>query len=578
MKSIEEKFVRFRVLLIAVLFSLFFAVIGLKAAHLQIYQGPWLSRLAADQVERSEKTSGKRGTIYDRNLSEMAVSIQVTSIAAYPNQIENHNRAAAALSKTLKVEGRSLLKKIHSDRSFVWVKRQATPREVESVKTLGIKGIGFVPEYNRFYPAKTLAAQVIGFTGIDGEGLEGIEFYYDRYLRGKEGFSTVLQDALGNQIVADDSHLRDFSGSNLVLTIDRQIQFITEKTLADTVSKFSARSGIAIVMEIETGAVLAMAHYPFFNPNDFNHFNKDQWRNRAITDPFEPGSTMKIFSAAAAIDSGGSSPNTIFFCENGAYRIGSKTVTDPGGFGWLSLQQIIKYSSNIGAIKISEMVGPERLYNTLSAFGFGTRTGIDCPGETSGNLYPFEGWTPMDTGAISFGHGVAASPIQLITAVSAIANNGVLMRPYLVASITDPQNRTLHSFKPQMERRAVSEKTARTIANIMKTVINKGGTGTLAAMDGYTACGKTGTAQKIDADGTYAKDRYVASFLGFAPSSRPVVSVLVIIDEPQGQYYGGLVAAPAFRNIAQETLNYLNVPPDGRQHQLAVSTGRGSRS
>ena len=570
MMSRERKIVRFRIVLITLVFSLFFTVIAAKALYLQLYQGSRLSDMAAGQVERSYKTSGKRGTIFDCNGTEMAVSVQVTSIAANPQEIPDFRKAAAALGRTLKIDQRSIYRKLSSKKPFVWVKRQATPREVEQVKTLGLEGIEFVPETNRFYPNKTLAAQVIGFTGIDGNGLEGLEFYYDSYLRGAEGSRTILRDALGQRFVSSKLKTKDYSGQNIVLTIDSTVQYIAEKALEETVSGYAALSGIAVVMVPKTGAILAMAHYPPFNPNDYRSFSRQNWRNRAITDPIEPGSTMKIFSATAAIESGGSSPNTIFFCENGAYRIGRKVVHDLYSYGWLSLQQIIKYSSNIGAIKISEMVGPERLYNTLLDFGFNTKTGVDCPGESTGSLAFYKHWSRLDAGVISFGHGIAATPLQLATAVSAIANGGDLMKPYLVRAITDSNGRLVHSFEPRNVRRAISPETAATVAGIMKTVITKGGTGTAAALDSYTVSGKTGTAKKIDAGGTYTEGKYIASFVGFTPATSPEITVLVIVDEPREKYYGGLVAAPAFRKIANQTLNYLNVPPDIREDQTAM--------
>ena len=573
MMSQERKIVRIRIVLIALFFGAFFVVITAKAAYLQLYRGPWLADMAAGQVEKSYKTSGKRGTIFDRSGTEMAVSIQVTSIAANPKRIPNVHQTAAALGKRLKIDRRKILRKFSSRKPFVWVKRQATPKEVEQVKSLGLEGIEFVPEFNRFYPNKTLAAQVIGFTGIDGNGLEGIEYYYDSYLGGAEGSRTVLRDALGQRFVSPRQKIEDYSGQNIVLTIDRTVQYIAEQALAETVSEFSALSAIAVVMVPKTGAVLAMAHHPPFNPNDYRRFSRENWRNRAITDPIEPGSTMKIFSATAAIESGGSSPNTIFYCENGSYRIGKNVVHDLYSYGWLSLQQIIKYSSNIGAIKISEMVGAERLYNTLSDFGFSTKTGIDCPGESTGSLAFYKRWSRLDAGVISFGHGISATPLQLATAVSAIANRGKLMKPYLVQSITDSSGRLVHSFEPRMVRRVISPETAATVAGIMKTVITKGGTGTAAALDGYTVCGKTGTAKKINAEGTYTEGKYVASFVGFTPATDPEITVLVVVNEPQEKYYGGLVAAPVFRTIANQTLNYLNVPPDSRKDQTAMRTG-----
>jgi cell division protein FtsI (penicillin-binding protein 3) len=578
MRNAGNNWVRFRVLMIGVVFSAVMVVICAKAVYLQIYRGPWLSQLASEQYEAPIKFAGKRGVIYDRQFSELAVSIEVTSVAAYPRRMDNPDRSAAALGKVLRINPRELKKKLRTDKAFVWVKRQATPREVEQIKKLDLKGVGFIPEYNRFYPNKTLAAQVIGFTGIDGEGLEGIEYAYDRHLKGEEQETIYLRDALGHRYVPAGESVGDFSGSNLILTIDRNIQYIAEKALEEAVTTHAAASGIAIVMEPKTGAVLALAHYPFFNPNDFRRFSKFERRNRAITDPFEPGSTLKIFSAAGAVESGGTSPNTIFFCENGSYRIGRKVIHDMTAHGWLSLQQIIKYSSNIGAIKVGEMVGAARLHKTLADFGFGVKTDIDCPGESPGSLSDHRQWTPMDAGAIAFGHGVAVSPIQMITAVSVIANGGFLMKPRLVSAVVDEEKRVLRRFEPRQVRRVVSGATAAAVAGMMKTVVTEGGTGVRAALDGYSACGKTGTAQKLDPAGTYSNDEYIASFVGFAPFRDPAISVLVIVDNPRKQYYGGVAAAPAFRRIAQETLHYLNIPPDGDGNQLALSRPTEDRS
>ncbi|MFZ0727198.1 MAG: penicillin-binding protein 2 [Desulfobacterales bacterium] len=573
----EKKYLRFRVVTVGIFFGLFLGVICAKAAYLQLYRGSWLSRLAAGQYEASVKTAGKRGTIFDRRMSELAVSIQVTSIGAYPARLGDPAKAAAALAKPLNVDRGTLLQSFRSKKTFVWVKRQATPREVEKVKELNLDGIGFVPEYNRFYPNKTLAAQVIGFTGVDGAGLEGLEHYYDDVLKGAETESTFLRDALGNRFVSGGGNVQDFGGKNLTLTIDQTVQFIAERTLEDTVTEFEADSAIAIVMEPGTGALLAVAQYPFFNPNAYRDFKSSSWRNRAVADAIEPGSTLKIFSATAAIEFGDSSPNTIYFCENGAYRIGRKTVRDVSAHGWLSLQQIVKYSSNIGAIKISEIVGPKHLHDLLAEFGFGAKSGIDCPGESPGSLSNYRHWSRMDTSAISFGHGMAASPLQLATAVSAIANGGVLMKPYLVTTVTDQNNQPLQSFGPHMVRRVVSENTARKIGTILKTVVTEGGTGTRAALQGYSVAGKTGTAKKIGPDGTYSDDSYMASFVGFTPADDPAITVLVIVNEPRKEYYGGVVAAPAFRRIAQETLNYLNIHPDLTDGQLAAAGGPEGR-
>jgi cell division protein FtsI (penicillin-binding protein 3) len=566
-----NKYIKLRVFLVALAFIALFAVIGAKAVHLQVYRSPWLAQKASSQYEKSLKSSGKRGTVYDRNLREMAVTIDVTSIGARTSKIKDPKTASRTLAKILKADRRYILKKLKSKGPFVWIKRQASPKETAAVKSLNLAGIEFVPERNRFYPNKTLASQAVGFTGLDGYGLEGIEFSYDGFLRGSAGQHTVFKDALGKVFNEEQEAENRNGGRDIILTIDRAVQYIAESALEEAVKEYSAQSGMAIVMQPQTGAILAMAHVPFFNPNSYTDFNKQLWRNRAITDPFEPGSTIKIFSAAAAIESSNIRAHDIFYCENGAYKIGRNVVHDIKKHGWLSLQQIVKYSSNIGAVKVSEKVGAKRLYMMFRKFGFGSKTGIDSPGETAGSLAHYKNWTSVDTGAIAFGYGVSVSALQLITAASAIANDGILMKPYLVQAITDQSGAPLKQFQPQVVRRVLAKKTARTVKAIMKTVTTKGGTGVNAALDGYTVCGKTGTARKLDKSGTYSNNRHMASFVGFTPAENPKLAILVVIDEPQGKYYGGTVAAPVFRRIAREALNYLNIPPSSGVKRFATS-------
>jgi len=577
MKSIENKGIRRRIAIVGIIFGLSLAIIGGQAVYLQYFCESWLSQKAANQYEKSFTSRGKRGTIYDKNHREMALSIDVASIAAYPPYITDARQIANALSKMLKIDGGSLNRKLESKKSFIWVKRQVTPKETQAVKDLKLNGIAFTPEHKRFYPNRTLAAQVLGFSGIDGQGLEGIEFYYNAFLKSDAGNFTVLKDALGRGFDADKKTIPGYSGNNLILTIDRTIQYITEKSLEASVLNFSAKSGMAIVMAPKTGAILALAHFPFFNPNSFNDFNKGLWRNRAITDQFEPGSTLKIFIAAAALESGTCSRNSIFFCENGAYKIDKNIVHDIHPRGWLSLHQIIKYSSNIGAVKVGEKIGTESLYNTLRNFGFGEKTGIDCPGETAGSLAHYKRWAKIDAGNISFGQGISVSALQLITAISAIGNYGILMKPYIVQAITDHNGRIVKCFGPQQTRRVISPETAMALITMMKSVINEGGTGVNAALDGYSLCGKTGTAQKIDENGTYDNGKYIASFVGFAPAENPEISIFVAIDEPQTKHYGGIVAAPAFREIVRKTLDYMNITPKSKTDKLIVSRGNEVR-
>jgi cell division protein FtsI (penicillin-binding protein 3) len=577
MKPVEKKHIRLRIIIVGSIFILFFTAICAKAVYLQVVQGSWLSEKAANQYQVSCRSYGKRGTIYDANLKELAISIDVTSIAAHPLKIENIPAAAKSLSIALKINHKSLTRKLAPNKKFVWIKRKVTPKEAEAVKNLNITGVDFITEHKRFYPNKTLAAQVLGFTNIDDHGLEGLEFYYNHYLQGSASQYTILKDALGRGFDAEKTTELNYKGNNLILTIDSIIQYITEKALEEAVKEFSAKSGMAIVMAPKTGAILAMAHYPFFNPNAINNFSQKIWRNKIITDPFEPGSTMKIFAAASAIETGNCSPNSIFYCENGAYRVGKHVIHDTHEHGWLSLQQIIKYSSNIGAVKFSAITGPKSLYKTLRDFGFGAKTEIDCPGETVGILAPYSQWTKIDAGTISFGQGISVSALQLISATSAIANKGVLMKPYIVQAITDQNGQLIKSFGPRKVKRVVSEKTARTLAIIMKTVITEGGTGVNAALEGYSVCGKTGTAQKIDEQGKYARGKYVSSFIGFLPEKMPKLVILVVIDEPEEQHYGSVVAAPVFKKIARKTLNYMNIRPKNNSGKLIVSIKNETR-
>ncbi|MCU0614374.1 MAG: penicillin-binding protein 2 [Desulfobacterales bacterium] len=561
---------KIRVLVVGILFSICFTVIVARAVDLHLFKGPWLSQKADGQVKRPVKALGERGVIFDANMGKMALSIDVTSIGAHPKQIKDVAATAKYLAKALRLDRNDLVKKLSSNTPFVWIERHVTPKKAEAVEALNLNGVVFKSERSRFYPYKTMAAQIVGFSGVDGRGLEGVEFFYDRVLEGQQTQFRVIRDALGRGLGLEIDEENDRDGKNLILTIDRRIQYIAENALAEAVTQNDAKNGIVVVMSPKTGAVMAMAHYPFINANTYNKYGKDKWRNRAITDPFEPGSTFKIFSAAAAIESGVSGPHSLYYCENGSYRIGRNVVHDTHRYQWLSLEQIIQVSSNIGTVKLSESIGTKNLYDTLKNFGFGEKTGIDCPGETSGMLSPYQRWKKIDNATIAFGQGIAVSAIQLITAVSAIANDGILMKPYVVQAITDKNGAIIEKFNPHPVRRAVSSETAAAVGKMMEKVTEEGGTGTKAALAGYKVCGKTGTAQKIDETGTYAKGKYVSSFVGFVPAENPVASILVMIDEPQKAHYGGVVAAPVFQKVAFQTLNFMNIPPDGKTDHLTA--------
>lgn len=550
-------------------FTLALMVVLAKAAQIQIWQGDDLARRAEKGFKTSRVSMGKRGTVFDAHYRELAVTLDTQSIGAHPNQMKNRTVTARHLAKALGQNHRSLSRQLDTEYPFVWIKRQASPREVTAVKAMSIEGVVFKPAHSRLYPNQFLAGQVIGFTGVDGSGLEGIEFHYDTHLRGRTDRFTVLRDARGRGFDAELSVLPNYTGQNIILTLDANIQFVAEESLRATVDEFDANSGMAVAMDSKTGAVLAMAHYPFVDPNIYRKYKQGRWRNRIVTDSFEPGSTLKIFTAAAALESKSSSSQSIFYCENGVYRIGRNRIHDTHPYGWLTLKKIVKFSSNIGAAKVVQAMGRKTFYEVLNGFGFGVKTGIDCPGETSGRLTSYRNWKSIDAANIAFGQGIAVSAIQLTAAVAAIANDGVLMRPYLVQAVTDQEGRLLQNTRPKRIRRVVSSRTARTVRGMMAAVVDEGGTGVKAALETVLVGGKTGTAQKIEPDGRYSRKRFISSFVGVAPIDRPKVVVLVTIDEPRKRHYGGTVAAPAFRRITQAALNYMDVSPTEKAIQVS---------
>ncbi|ABW68596.1 peptidoglycan D,D-transpeptidase FtsI family protein [Desulfosudis oleivorans] len=563
-KTDETKGIRIRILVVGLIFSALYLVVGARVIYLQAFCADMLAGEASREYQKVRVTTGKRGAIYDRNNMEMAVTIDTVSIGMHPGVMINAEDKVNDLAAALGVKAGEIRKQIASGKSFVWLKRNVMPAEADAVRRIGLDrgAIAFVPERQRVYPNKTLAAQVIGFSGIDEKGLEGLEYTYDASLRGLKVERTIIKDAIGRDLYTEDGDAGGSSGNSLVLTIDGTIQSIVETVLEETARTYEAASGMAVVMDPRTGEVLAMANYPFFNPNAFSRYDRRWWRNRTVTDAFEPGSTMKIFLAAAALEAGVCTPDSVFFCEEGKYRVYKNLVHDTKAHGWLSLGQIVQFSSNIGAVKISEMIGRQVLWESLHRFGFGQETGINCSGETQGRLADYARWTPIDTGAIAFGQGISVSAIQLVTALSAVANDGVLMKPHVVKAVVDENGSVVRQYGVTQGRRIISRETARTVTDIMETVTAVDGTGKMAAIKGYTVCGKTGTAQKYNAEGGYAEDEFLASFMGFVPKVDPRIAVLVVLDAPQKHHYGGVVAAPAFRRIAYEVLSYLGVPPE----------------
>jgi cell division protein FtsI (penicillin-binding protein 3) len=562
MTGSADRFIRLRVWLVGVGFYALLLLIAGRAVYIQVMRGPELAARAADQYQTSVRTGAQRGAIRDAEGRPLAVSLEVASVGAHPRQITDKARTAQRLSDALGIKATELTRLLHTERPFVWIQRHVPPDQARRIEALRLEGITFQREYSRFYPNKHLAGQVLGFCNIDGKGLEGIEHRYEAVLNAETQARPAMRDALGRRFGTGPMAVAQVpAGHDVVLTLNATIQHIAETALQQAVVDHQAGAGVALVIEPSTGAILAMAQAPAFNPNNYRAYSSQQWRNRCITDAFEPGSTMKVFIAAAALEAGIYTPRSRFYCENGKYRLASHVVHDTKPHAWLTMAEVIKYSSNIGAIKIGEGLGKANFHAALQRFGFGDRTGFDFPGETPGSLLPHERWTTVDAGAIAFGHGLSLSALQLATAMGAIANDGILMQPHIVKEIRDPRGQIIEQTQPRPIRQVVSAATARQVRTMLAGVVEPGGTATKAALKDYGAGGKTGTAHKIKPGGGYDRNRFVASFVGLAPLDKPRVVVLVVIDEPRRGHYGGTVAAPVFREICQKTLNFLNVPP-----------------
>ena len=545
------------------LFLAIFFVIGGRAFQLQVLQGDRLMRLGQKQHLKEWIVLPKRGAVVDRTGEALALSLEVQSVYARPQRIENIDMAARNLARILKSGPAELKQKLKSEKPFIWVKRQVSPDEAAQIQALNLQGIGMFYEPRRYYPQGQLASQVIGFVGRDSEGLEGLELRYNDYIRGETGSSVSERDALGRRVLVEGVEgLQIPPGGDIQLTLDTSIQHLAEKELESTIRKYRAKAGVAIAADPRTGEILALANYPTFNPNDLSDNNPQQRRNRAVTDSYEPGSTFKTIVAAAALEEGVVDREDLFFCEYGKYPYAGKIIHDTHSYGWLPFSKILQVSSNIGFTKVADKLKKDRLFKYIDKFGFGQQTGIDLPGEVAGMLRPAESWSGVDLATHAFGQGLSATPMQMVMAYAAVANGGFLMRPYIVRRALSSKGEVLLENQPHVIRRVISEKTARTLASMLKGVTNEGGTGLMANVEGFEVAGKTGTAQKADlANGGYAARKRVASFIGFVPADDPHLVLMVLVDEPEVNVYGGVVAAPVFQNIARGALRHLDVAP-----------------
>src|SRR6266851_2202601 len=537
------------------------AVFG-RLGYLQLYRHREYLTRAQRQQQRVIEITPKRGAIYDRNMHPLAMSIPVDSAFAVPSELADEQLAVRLLSGVLGIPREALETRLESSRSFVWIARKLPPDKKEAVEALNLKGVYFQKENQRIYPKRDLASHVLGFVDLDEKGLGGIEYELDGQIRGKSEKIIVMADA--RQRWFDGGEAQRERGANVVLTLDEKIQYIAERELAAAIAKTHALAGTVMVMNPNTGEILALANWPKFNPNAANEAPAEARMNRAVAALYEPGSTFKLITLAAAFDQGITRPGEVFDCENGAVYVAGHRIRDHKPFGLLNVADILAQSSDVGAIKIALRLGAPKFYDYIRAFGFGQPTGVDMPGESKGLLRRLENWSAISIGSISMGQEVGVTPIQLISAVSAIANGGMLYKPHIIAELRGGDHRLPAEGLVALSepRKVIRPETAATLRRLMEGVVLTG-TGKLAHLDGWTAAGKTGSAQKIDpATGRYSRTQLIASFTGFAPINNPAITILVSLDSPVGQREGGQVAAPVFKRIAEQVLPYLDVPRD----------------
>ena len=566
-----DRMTRLRLMLLALSVSLWAVVIGIRLVQLQVFGRDGLQKLATRQSARTIKLHPRRGPILDRNREPLALSVEHESIYAVPENVADARATVAALSRPLGFDvndRKNLLNALQSRKGFVWVVRKVDLDTSRAVRDLQLDGIGFQRETRRFYPQRELAAHVIGFVGLDNAGASGIEFAFGETISGREQKVTVSTDARRRPVGHIDRPSTD--GHTVVLTIDETIQHAAETELERAMAETSATSGIVIVLDPRTGEILAMTNRPTFNPNKPS---SDQWTwaNRAVAFTYEPGSMFKVVTAAAALDLKQFDPDEVIDCGGGSIDVAGQRINDHAVFHNLTFREVLYHSSNVGVIRIAQRLGRANFEKYVRDFGFGDRTGVDMPGEHKGLFRLDERSSPVSLASMSFGQEISVTALQMATAMGAIANGGLLMKPLIVRRIEDPSGVVKRELTPVAMRRVIQPSTAETLTDILRGVVREG-TGRRAAVPGYVVAGKTGTAQMLDASGHYSMIDHVASFVGFVPASRPALVVLVSLERPRGvRNEGGDVAAPVFSRVAQQALRRLAVPSDDPDRVLRPS-------
>jgi cell division protein FtsI (penicillin-binding protein 3) len=542
-----------RVTLVLVFFSLIAGALAARAVHLQVLNREFLNQQADTRHLRREKISAHRGTITDRNSEPLAISTPVDSIWANPKELAPAVDEVPRLARALGLDPQLLMRRItrSMDKEFLYLKRHLNPEQAEQVLALKLPGVNVQREYHRYYPAGEVTGHLVGFTDIDDEGQEGLELAFNHWLAGESGAKRVLKDRLGRSVENVESIRPAHHGKNLRTSIDLRIQYLAYRTLKAAIQSYNAESGSIVVLDVKTGEVLAIVNQPTYNPNDRSQFSAERYRNRAVTDIFEPGSSIKPFVVAAALESGEFEPGSVIDTAPGYVRVGAKTIEDNRNLGRVSLTTILARSSNVGVTKLAMALQPDRLWQTMTEFGLGSLTSSAFPGESAGLLTHFSNWKPISQATLAYGYGVSVTALQLAQAYAAIGNGGRLNPVSLVAL-----------EKPAEDEQVIAPTTAAAVRKMLEEVVRPGGTGTKAAVAGYRVAGKTGTAWKFAAGG-YSEDKYISIFAGLAPASDPRLAAVVVIDEPSGElYYGSDVAAPVFADVMTESLRLLAVPPD----------------
>ena len=562
---------RTRLLIVAALAAIWTGAAMGRLAYLQLFRYSEYYSRAQHQQRLIVDVGASRAEIFDRNMNALAMSVPVDSAFAVPSEIADPVMVARLLGKVLDVPADEIATRLAASHSFAWIARKLPPDKAERIAALNLRGIYFQREGGRFYPKRELASHVLGYVDIDEKGLGGIEYALDDDIRTKPGKMLILADA--HRRWYDSADKAPDTGTSVVLTLDENIQYIAEKELAQAIRDTHAIAGTVVVENPNSGELLAVANWPTFNPNAAKDSVPEARTDRAVSSLYEPGSVFKIVTLSAAIDQGITRPDEMIDCQNGAIYIAGHRIRDHKPYGLLSVSQVLANSSDVGAIKVGLRLGAPRFYDYIRAFGFGQPTGVDLPGESKGKLRRLENWTPVSVGSISMGQEVGVTPLQMINAVSAIANGGMIVHPHAVRALRHG-TQLVETQEPE-PRRVIQATTAATMRRMLEGVVLNG-TGKLARLDGYTSAGKTGTAQKFDVNtGHYSAHNLIASFVGFAPINTPAVTILVQLDSPAGAHEGGSVAAPVFQRIAQQVLPYLNVP---RDVPLSDQTQRAGRA